>query len=137
MLVRSLIVVGMASLLGAVLALSVPVHLNAVDRSGNPIPCGDGLHPTYDAAREQDALNLEQHLNRGAAFLASDYVGQCAALQSHRRTIATPVGAVGVIMTLMAVGLVARSQRNAVREHRQADSPRGWAITTDPRRFPA
>lgn len=137
MLVRSLIVTGMASLLGALLTLSIPLHLDSVDRVGNPIPCGHGFHPRYDVAREQDAINLAQHLNRGPAFVASDYTGQCAARQTQLRSFAVPVGVVGVVMMLVAVGLVLRSKRHAVRGHRQAGRHRAWAITTDPHRFPA
>ncbi|MGX9670848.1 hypothetical protein [Mycobacterium sp. HM-7] len=99
----------MASLLGVLLALSIPIHLNSVDRSGNPIPCGDGIHPRYDVARDQDAVNLAEHVNRGPAFVASDYAGQCAAVHSRRRSIAIPVGAAGIIMTLSAIGLALRS----------------------------
>jgi hypothetical protein len=112
MLVRSLIVMGMASLLGALFALSIPLHLNSVDRGGVPIPCGNGLHPRYEVAREQDALNLDQHLNRGPEFVASDYADQCAALQSRRWSIASPVGAAGIVMTLFAIGLGVHSRRD-------------------------
>jgi len=127
----------MASLLGVLLALSIPIHLNSVDRSGNPIPCGDGIHPRYDVARDQDAISLAEHVNRGPAFVASDYAGQCAAMHARRRSIAVPVGAAGIIMTLSAIGLALRS---GLKPRRRTTFPRHalpGAITDVPYHSPA
>jgi hypothetical protein len=73
MIIRWVMVAGMAALLGAVLALFLPLELKSVDRGGYPIPCGNGLRPEYSVAREQDQLNFEQHAVRGPAFLSSNY----------------------------------------------------------------
>ncbi|WP_131810225.1 hypothetical protein [Mycolicibacterium mucogenicum] len=105
MIIRSLIVAGMAAVLGAVMGLFVPLELKSVDRGGSPIPCGNGLRPEYSVAREQDQLNFEQHAIRGPTFLSSDYAEQCAALSTLRRSVVAPVAAVGAVSTLAAIAV--------------------------------
>jgi len=104
-IIRSLIVVGVAAILGATVALFLPLELKSVDRGGYPIPCGTGLRPEYSVAREQDQLNFEQHAIRGPTFLSSDYAEQCAALSTLRRSVVAPVAAVGAVSTLAAIGV--------------------------------
>ncbi|MUL78530.1 hypothetical protein [Mycolicibacterium sp. CBMA 226] len=110
-IIRSLMVVGMSAVLGAVLALFLPLELESVDRGGAPIPCGTGLRPEYTVAREQDQLNSEQHASRGAMFVRSDYADQCAALSTVRRTVAVPVAAAGAVTAFVALVVSVRVSR--------------------------
>ena len=55
---RILSLAGTAAVLGALLSTATPVHLGAVDRAGFPIPCGNGFHPSFEVAEEQDRLNF-------------------------------------------------------------------------------
>jgi hypothetical protein len=101
----------MSALLGAVMALFLPLELESVDRGGTPIPCGTGLRPEYTVAREQDQLNSEQHASRGAMFVSSDYVDQCAALSTARRSVAVPVAVAGAVAAFVALVVSVRESR--------------------------
>ncbi len=124
MFARSVInLVGAAAMLGALGATFIPLALNAVDRAGQPIPCGNGARPDYSVAAQQDQLNLDQHTLAGPGFMASDYVEQCSALVGTRRSAFFAVaGAGGVLLLAGTAGpLIARSIRS--RRGRQAQYP--------------
>jgi hypothetical protein len=101
--VRSVVLAGVATVLGALLGLAAPVHLHSVDRTGTPIPCGDALRPRYTVAQEQDQLNLDQHTTGGPMFLVSNYADQCAAVVSDRQSLAIPAAAAGAVVALIAL----------------------------------
>ncbi len=125
MFARSVInLVGAAAMLGALGATFIPLALDAVDRAGQPIPCGNGARPDYSVAAQQDQLNLDQHTLAGPGFMASDYVEQCSALVGTRRSAFFAVaGAGGVLLLAGTAGpLIARSIRS--RRGRQAQYPR-------------
>lgn len=115
--------VGAAAMLGALGATFMPLALNAVDRAGQPIPCGNGAQPDYSVAAQQDRLNLDQYTLAGPGFMASDYVEQCSAMVSTRRSAFFSVaGAGGALLLVGCVGpLIARSLRS--RGGRQAQYP--------------
>ncbi|MUL77123.1 hypothetical protein [Mycolicibacterium sp. CBMA 226] len=120
MWVRLLVIAGMASMLGALLSLSAPLHLHSIDRSGSRIPCGTGLDPRYEVARDQDQISVDENLTRGPAFIVSDYEAQCRDMLSERRSVAVPVGAAGGVTVLLAAVL---SGTSALRrwQHRDID----------------
>ncbi len=105
MLSRLLLLAGAAAVLGALLSTAIPVQLGAVDRVGMPIPCGNGFHPNFEVAREQDEINLDQHANGGPMFVASNYVEQCQSILADRQSTTLPVGAGGVVALIAAVAL--------------------------------
>lgn len=93
-------VIGASAVLGALLALCLPLQLGAVDRGGNPIGCGRGLAADTVMARRIDAVNQQQRAQAGPAFVASDYAGECAAAVADRRWVAMGVAATGVVILL-------------------------------------
>lgn len=98
---RSIVnLLGASAVLGALIAAAMPMGLNAVDRAGAPIPCGNGLRPSYEVAAKQDQLNLDQATLAGPAYVVSDYTAQCTALITERRTVAASVGGAGVALVL-------------------------------------
>ncbi|MFA5711045.1 hypothetical protein [Mycolicibacterium sp.] len=105
---------GAAAVLGAFLALCVPLSLSVVDRAGQPIGCGSGLNPDTSAARYVDTVNQRLHVHGGAAFVASDYVGECHGLIGDRRAVAGTVGGVGtaVLLTALIAPVVAGARRS-------------------------
>ena len=124
MFARSVLnLVGAAAMLGALGAALVPLGLNAVDRAGEPIPCGNGAHPNYQVAAQQDRLNLDQHTLAGPGYMASDYVEQCSEMVGARRSAAISVaGAGGALMIVGWAGpFLAQSIR--LRRGRQAQYP--------------
>ena len=104
-IIRLLLPVGAAAMLGGLLASMMPMHLHSVDRAGMSIPCGDALGPSYAVASGLDQLNLDQHASGGPMYLVSNYVAQCRSLVSHRRTAAASVAAGGVGTLLVSVGV--------------------------------
>lgn len=102
---------GAAAVLGAVIALTLPLGLDVVDRTGAPIPCGTGMRPSYDVAAKQDLLNLDQHTLAGPEYAVSDYAEQCEGLVTGRRTAALSVGGGGAVLLLavLAGPFVARA----------------------------
>lgn len=92
--------VGAAAVLGALGATLVPLALTAVDRTGQPIPCGNGARPDYSVAAQQDRLNLDQHTLAGPGFMASDYVEQCSAMVATRRAAVFSVAGAGGVLVL-------------------------------------
>lgn len=92
---------GVAAVLGALFAAAIPLGLTAVDRTGDPIPCGNALRPAYDIAAKQDLLNLDQHTLVGPTFAKSDYAQQCAERVGDRRTTAMWVAGAGVAVLLI------------------------------------
>jgi hypothetical protein len=124
MFARSVLnLVGAAAVLGALVATLLPLGLDAVDRAGEPIPCGSGAHPNYQVAAQQDRLNLDQHTLAGPGYMASDYVEQCSELVGARRTAAFSVAGAGAGLVLVgwAGPLIVRSIR--LRRGRQAQYP--------------
>jgi hypothetical protein len=115
--------VGAAAMLGALGALLVPLGLDAVDRAGQPIPCGSGVHPNYGVAGQQDRLNLDQHTLGGPGFMTSDYVEQCSALVGTRRTVAFLVAGAGGALLLAALAVPLVAQTVCSRRRRQAQLP--------------
>ena len=94
---------GAAAVLGALLALFLPLQLGAVDRGGFRIGCGTGWGADASVAQRMDALNAQQRALAGPAFVASDYAGECAALVADRRVAALAVAAVGLVVLLSTV----------------------------------
>lgn len=115
--------VGAAAVLGALLALWLPLQLGAVDRSGTPIACGTGFSEDLTVASRVDALNATQRDLAGPGFLASDYAGECAALVAERRTTALTVAGAGVVLILVTFADAAVLA--AGRAGRRSDRP-GW-----------
>jgi|KBSSwiStaDraftv2_1062776.scaffolds.fasta_scaffold365036_2 hypothetical protein len=112
----SLRLLGVAAVLGSLLALAMPLSLGAVDRAGTPITCGTGYSADIGTAQRVDQLNLSQHSLGGPSFITTDYVGECAALIADRRWVAITVLALGAVIVLgtvidpLAAG-AARAQR--------------------------
>ena len=124
MFARSVVnLVGAAAMLGALGALLMPLALNAVDRTGQPIACGNGARPDYRVAAQQDQLNLDQHTLAGPGFMASDYVEQCSAMVGTRRSAVFSVAGAGSALLLAGCAgpLIARSIR--LRHGRQTEHP--------------
>lgn len=126
-----LILLGVAAVLGSLVALAMPLGLTAVDRAGTPIPCGNGLAPADEIAAKQDLLNLDQHTLAGPAFATSDYVAQCAGLVSDRRTVALAVGGSGAALLLAVFAVpyaidAVRSRRRGQAQHPGAAEPVGY-----------
>ncbi|MHA7652719.1 hypothetical protein ACX9NE_24255 [Mycobacterium sp. ML4] len=108
---------GAAAVLGSLFGLTLPLSLQAVDRSGSPIACGTGFHPDHRRAAREDAVNLDLHNGFGAPYELSDYRAQCDALVSARRNISVGVmffgGALlgtGCLMALRAAGYIEPSR---------------------------
>ena len=116
---RLLALSGTAAVLGALLSTATPVHLGAVDRAGFPIPCGNGFHPRFEVAQEQDRLNFEQHTSGGPMFVTSNYAEQCQSILSDRQSTALPVGAGGAVALIAAV-VLRRYRRTDVGQHAAA-----------------
>lgn len=111
---------GAAAMLGAVIALTLPLGLDVVDRTGAPIPCGTGLNPSYDVATKQDLLNLDQHTLAGPAFAMSDYTEQCEGLVTDRRLATLSVGGGGALLLLAVLAGPYGARALASRRGRQA-----------------
>ncbi len=122
-------VLGAAAMLGAFLALCVPLSLRVVDRAGQPIACGTGLQPDTSVARYVDTLNAQLRAQGGAAFVASDYVGECAALIGDRRAVAGTVAGVGAAVLLTALTAPAAVGARRVRVPAAGYLPRRSSIT--------
>lgn len=120
---------GAAAVLGAFLALCVPLSLSVVDRAGQPIACGSGLNPDASAARYVDTVNRQLRIEGGAAFVASDYVGECSGLIGDRRAAAGTVGGVGaaVLLTALIAPVVVGARRSRTPSLRY--SPRRISMT--------
>lgn len=112
-------VLGSAAVLGALVALSMAVGLEAVDRSGAPIPCGDGFSPDFEVAAKVDRLNFDQNILSGPQFETSDYAEQCDGLIGTRRTVAATVALGGAVLlgSVASAPLLGRLRRGG-----QADS---------------
>lgn len=129
MLGRSILnLLGASAMLGAMVAVALPLGLNAVDRTGQPIPCGSAFSPDYEVAGKQDLLNLDQHTLAGPAFATSDYVVQCAGLVTNRRNVALSVGGGGaaLLLTVFAVPYAVRmvsSRRGRKAEYARPAEP--------------
>ena len=124
MFARSVVnLVGAAAMLGALGATLMPLALNAVDRAGQPIPCGNGARPDYSVAAQQDRLNLDQHTLAGPGFMASDYVEQCSAMVGERRTAFFAAAGAGGARLLVGTAGPLLAQAIRPRRGRQAQNP--------------
>lgn len=85
-------------MLGALIALALPLSLHVVDRTGQRISCGNGYRPSYEVSDREDALNRSSHDQGGPAFALSDYGSQCSGLVAHRRLTALGVAGIGGIL---------------------------------------
>lgn len=120
--------VGAAAMLGALVAALLPLGLDAVDRAGQPIPCGSGAHADYGVAAQQDQLNLDQHTLAGPGFATSDYVEQCSALVGTRRSAVFSVAGAGGALILVAFAgplavRVVGSRRSGQAQHASSSEP--------------
>ena len=127
---RILSLAGTAAVLGALLSTATPTHLGAVDRAGSPIPCGNGFHPRFEVAQEQDGLNFEQHSSGGPMFVTSNYAEQCQSILSDRHSTALPVGAGGAVVLVAAV-VLRRYRRTDLGQHPAVASVLMPSITRD------
>lgn len=124
MFARSILnLLGTAAVLGALIAAAMPLALDAVDRAGQPIPCGNGIGPAYNAAAKLDLFNLDQYTLAGPGMAVSDYSEQCAGLVSARRAAALTVGGGGAALMLAAFGTPHLMRVLASRRSRQAEHP--------------
>jgi hypothetical protein len=123
-MVKMVGLLGAAAMLGAMIALTLRLGLDVVDRTGAPIPCGTGFHPFYDVAAKQDLLNLDQHTLAGPAYAMSDYAEQCEGLVTDRRTAALTVGGSGAVLLLAVLAGPFVVRALASRRGRQAQYAR-------------
>jgi hypothetical protein len=109
----SVTVLGAAAVLGSLLALTTAVGLDAVDRNGAPIPCGDGFRPDFEIAAKVDRLNFDQNILSGPQFETSDYAEQCDGLMGTRRTVAATValGGAALLGSVSAAPFLGRLRR--------------------------
>src|SRR5689334_21610919 len=114
---------GASAMLGASIALTLPLGLDVVDRTGVPVPCGTGLNPSYDVAAKQDLLNLDQHTLAGPAYALSDYTEQCEELVTDRRMAALSVGGGGAMLLLAVLAGPYATRRLTSRRGRQGQYP--------------
>lgn len=114
---------GAAAVLGALIAAAMPLALDAVDRTGRPIPCGTGFGPAYTAAAKLDLFNLDQYTLAGPGMAVSDYSDQCAGLVGVRRAAAVSVGAGGAALMLAAFATPHLMRVRASRRRGQAEHP--------------
>jgi hypothetical protein len=128
-------VVGAAAVLGSLFGLTLPLSLQAVDRSGAPIACGTGYHPDHRRAAREDAANFELHNGSGEPYELSDYRAQCDALVSARRNISLGVMVVGGAMlvtsgllALRAAGYIELSRRSARRAAAPTRPASQWLV---------
>ena len=99
---RYLAVVGVAAMLGALFSLTLPLHLDAVDRHGQPLPCGTALQPNRGVVTAEDHLNEVLHHQNAARFRPSDYSGECAQWITLKRYVALGVATSGALMMAAA-----------------------------------
>lgn len=132
-------VLGAAAVLGALIALALPLSLHVVDRTGQRIPCGNGYRPSYEVSDREDALNRSSHDTGGPAFAVSDYGSQCSSLVAHRRLTVLGVAGVGAIVlgagfvgALPGVGQGRRSRAASRVASSQVWPPMGHNETTWP-----
>jgi hypothetical protein len=123
-MVKMVGLLGAAAMLGAMIALTLPLGLAVVDRTGAPIPCGTGMTPSYDVAAQQDLLNLDQHTLAGPEYAMSDYAEQCEGLITDRRTAALTVGGSGAVLLLAVLAGPFAVRALALRRGRQVQYAR-------------
>lgn len=120
-----LAVVGVAAMLGALVSLMLPVHLNAADRHGRPLPCGSALRPDHDTVGAEDALNEQLHA-QNATLAISDYTGECASWAARKRRAALFVAAAGaavIASTELVIRGIRRRRRRGARRVVAATPP--------------
>lgn len=128
-------VVGAAAVLGSLFGLTLPLSLQAVDRSESPIACGTGFHPDHRRAAREDAVNLDLHNTFGAPYDLSDYRAQCDALVSARRDISVGVMFFGgallgtsCLLALRAAGYIELSRRSDSRVRPTKQPAAQWLV---------
>jgi hypothetical protein len=87
-------IVGAVVLAGALVALCFPVYLDAYDRWGVQINCGNG----YTSQLLQATTDDQDQARRSAP--ATSYVGKCKSALAHRRAWAIPVAIVGALIVV-------------------------------------
>ena len=110
---------GVAAIVGALIALTMPVGLGAADRTGSAITCGTPMSPSLGTARHEDSLNSQLHRMVGSQYRTSDDAGQCESLIALKFRVALPVAALGGLAIAMAmaadvVAVGARARRRSV-----------------------
>ena len=128
---RYLGAVGTALIVGALVSLAVPMHLDAADRHGHSLPCGTALHPDRGIVVAEDQHNGMLHSQNGGSYHRSDYIGECAAWVQHKRRAALWVGSAGAMIIASTQLLIRRRQarRQHVTDPVQAGALRAPSIT--------
>lgn len=121
--------IGAAAVLGAFLALCVPLGLSVVDRAGQPIACGSGLTPNVAIAQHVDTLNRRLHVENGPGFVATNYAGDCAELIADRRSVSLAVGGIGAAILLATLVAPAVAGARRARAGAASYAPRSASIT--------
>lgn len=100
---------GVAAVVGALIALTMPVSLGAAARSGSPIACGTALSPDLTTARHEDSLNRQLIQFAGPRYHPSHYADECDAIIALKRRAGMPVAALGglVIAVVLAADVLA------------------------------
>ena len=118
---------GLAAVLGALVALSIPLALHMVDRRGEPIACGTGWHGDPAVARHEDVLNRQQHLLVGEQFVLTNYAAECDRLVADRRWLAAGVAGCGsalaLTVLLVPILVAVRVDRRHARQSVSATGP--------------
>ncbi len=128
-------VVGAAAVLGSLFGLTLPLSLQAVDRSGSPIACGTGFHPDHRRAAREDVVNRDLHTRFGAHYEVSDYRAQCDAVVSARRNISVNVAVFGsallatsCLLALRAAGYIELSRPRGSRPAATKQPAGQWVV---------
>jgi hypothetical protein len=108
---RYLIAAGAAAVLGALLSLCLPIHLDAADRNGQFLSCGTALNPDGVGVGAEDRLNALRHSRDRDRLHLSDYTGECAAWIIVKREVALGVASTSVGVIIAAAFLMHPSRR--------------------------
>jgi hypothetical protein len=117
-----LAVVGLAAMLGALVSLTLPLHLDAADRHGRPLPCGSALRFDHDTVAAEDQLNQQLH-EQNDRLQISDYAGECAAWVKLKRRAALLVGTAGAAVIASTELLMREVRRRQLRDVIEVPSP--------------
>lgn len=100
---RHLAAVGLAAMLGALLSLALPLHLDAFNRYGATLTCGNALHFDATAVVAEDEVNAARHARNSARYQRSDYTGECEQWIGLRRQAAGAVFTGGAAVAIAAL----------------------------------
>ncbi len=101
-------IAGVALLLVGVIALVMPVSVSGPDTS---IGCGNGIAADMSEARDADSGNLANLPVLNEIVPHTDYVAECEAAVSSRRSWAIPVAVVGLVVLAGSFFVGGRSGR--------------------------